>query len=33
MTWKPDKQLSVTLHTQIVDWFTAQITSGDFTPG
>ena len=33
MTWKPDKQLSVTLHKQIVDWFTAQIACGDFTPG
>ena len=33
MNWKPDKNDRLTLHTQIVDWFTNQIKSGDFTPG
>ena len=33
MTWKPDKHAQLTLHTQIVDWFTAKIENGDFTPG
>ena len=33
MDWKPDKQSPLTLHTQIVDWFTSRIACGDFTAG
>ena len=33
MTWKPDKQAHITLHTQIVNWFISQIECGDLTPG
>ena len=33
MEWKPDKNSHLTLHTQIVDWFTSRIACGDFTAG
>lgn len=33
MTWKPDKHSHLTLHMQIIDWFTSQIECGDLTPG
>lgn len=33
MHWQPKRQAALSLHTQIVTWFTDNIRSGDFPPG
>lgn len=33
MNWQPTKHSAITLHKQIINWFTTQLEQGDLTPG